>query len=75
METISLNLNINRNKLPFFFELINNFDFVKIEAEDIEPSKEEILASIKQGLEEVKLIEQGKLKSKPLKQFLNELQN
>ena len=73
METISLNLNINRNKLPFFFELINNFDFVKIETEDIEPSKEEILAGIKQGLEEVKLIEQGKLKSTPLKQFLNEL--
>ena len=73
METISLNLNINRNKLNFFYELIKNFDFVKIETEDNEPSKEEILAGIKQGLEEVKLIEQGKLKSTSLKQFLNEL--
>ena len=74
-------LNIPDNKLNFFLEVIKNFRFVKIvkqaqtvETDDyIEPTKEEILANIKQGLLEVKLIEQGKMKAKPLKEFLNEL--
>ncbi|MEO8149171.1 MAG: hypothetical protein ABI723_16110 [Bacteroidia bacterium] len=37
-------------------------------------SKTEILKSIKQGLKEVKLVEQGKLKSRSAKSFLNSLQ-
>ena len=68
-------LNIKDGKAPFFFELIKNFRFIKIEKTitDNEPSKELILQGIKQGLKEVKLIEQGKMKAKPLKDFLNEL--
>jgi len=38
-----------------------------------EPTKSEILEGIRQGLREVKLIEEGKLKATPLKDFLNEL--
>ncbi len=38
-----------------------------------EPTKEKILANIRQGLKEVQLIEQGKMKATPLKDFLNEL--
>ena len=67
-------LNIQDNKLAFFLELVKNFDFVRVENEDyIEPSKEEIKKGIKQGLREVQLIEQGKMKATTLKEFLNEL--
>ena len=67
-------LNISENKLDFFIELIKNFRFIKLhEIRDAEPSKDEILANIKQGLKEVQLIEQGKMKSTPLKEFLDEL--
>ncbi|WP_000835677.1 hypothetical protein [Leptospira interrogans] len=40
---------------------------------DKEPTKEEILAGIKQGLKEVELHKQGKLKLKSAKEFLDEL--
>jgi len=43
------------------------------EEEYKEPTKEEILENIRQGLKEVKLIEEGKLEATPLKDFLNEL--
>ncbi|MCH8317074.1 MAG: hypothetical protein IIA88_01030 [Bacteroidetes bacterium] len=43
------------------------------EEEYKEPTKEEILENIRQGLKEVQLIEQGKLKSRPAKDFINEL--
>ena len=67
-------LNINDSKVSFFLELIKNFDFVIIENKDyIEPTKDEIKKSIKQGLKEVQLIEKGKMKATPLKEFLNEL--
>jgi hypothetical protein len=65
-----LTIQIQDNKVPFFMELIKNFDFVKI---DIDPTKEEIKDNIRQGLKELQLIEQGKMKATPLIDFLNEL--
>lgn len=65
-----ITLNIKDSKLPFFLELIKNFDFVKV---DDYPTKEEVKENIRQGLRELKLVEQGKLKTTPLKDFLNEL--
>ncbi len=41
--------------------------------EEPEPTKEEILAGIKEAIEEVKLIKAGKLKAKSLSDLLNEL--
>ena len=51
-------------------ELIKNFDFIKVEDGD---SKSAIKANIKQGVKELNLIRQGKLKAKPINQLLNEL--
>jgi hypothetical protein len=65
-----LTIHIQDNKVPFFMELIKNFDFVKV---DNYPSKKEIKDNIKQGLKELQLIEQGKMKATPLNDFLNEL--
>jgi hypothetical protein len=65
-----ITINIKDSKVPFFMELIKNFDFVKVEDY---PSNEEIKENIKQGLKELQLVEQVKLKSRPAKEFLNEL--
>jgi hypothetical protein len=41
--------------------------------EEAELTKEQILANIKQGVEEVKLVIAGKLKGKPARELLDEL--
>lgn len=64
-------LNIKENKFQFFMELVKSLDFVQVDDEG--DSKEAILSNIKKGLEEVKLARQGKLKTTPAKDFLNEL--
>lgn len=38
-----------------------------------EPGKEQILQELKEAIQELKLIEQGKLKARPAKELLNEL--
>jgi hypothetical protein len=49
-------------------------EYQNLEAwEEPEPTKAEILAGIKEAVEEVKLIKAGKLKAKSLKDLLNEL--
>lgn len=79
-----ITLKIKDSKLSFFKELVRNLDFVKVEKveqgemeedeeEYREPTKEEIKENIRQGLREVKLIEEGKMKSRPAKEFLDKL--
>lgn len=41
--------------------------------EEPEKTKEQILESIRQGVEEVKLVIAGKMKGKPARELLNEL--
>jgi hypothetical protein len=50
--------------------LLKKIDFVKVE---IYPTKEEIKENIRQVLKELQLVEQGKSKTRPAKEFLNEL--
>ncbi len=55
-------------------ELVKNLGFAKeVELEGDEPTKEEIINNLKRGFEEMRLIKDGKLKTTPLKDFLNEL--
>lgn len=65
-------LNIPENKFSFFMELVRDFKYIKIE-KTLEIADNDIVAGIRQGLKEVQLIEQGKMKATPLKDFLNEL--
>jgi len=65
-------LSIDESKYSFFMELLNSFDFVKVE-EDSEDTKEEIVASLKQSFKELKLYKEGKLKGIPAKELLDEL--
>lgn len=39
----------------------------------IEPTKEQLLQELKEAVRELKQIEQGKLKARPAKEFLDEL--
>jgi hypothetical protein len=70
----TITLEIEDSKLKFFKDLIKNFSFVKIKDEVLdEDSDEEVIANIKQGVKEIRLIEEGKMKSTPFNEFLKEL--
>ena len=77
MEQLIINVK-QPKKLPFIKEMLSAFDkYIEIE----EPTKTKkkstkenpVLKSLKQGLKEVELIKQGKIKATPLKDFLDEL--
>ena len=68
-------LNIPDNRLHFFIEQIKHFDFIQnIDINnDYYNGKEEILTGIKQDVQEMNLIKQGKLEAQPINELLNEL--
>lgn len=67
-------LEIEDSKLKFFKDLLKNFSFVKIKEEVLdEDSDEDVIANIKQGIKEMRLVEDGKMKSRPAREFLKEL--
>ena len=67
-------LSVPDKKYEFFIELVRSLEFVKeVEVTEKEPGKKEILAGIRQAVEEVKLIKAGKLKGRPVQELLNEL--
>ncbi len=53
--------------------LKKKYQDIEAELDYIEPSKEEVKENILRGLRELKLIKEGKLKTRPAKEFLNEL--
>ena len=64
------------SKLAFFLELIKNFDFVSIKkviTDDEIKGNEDLLDGIKQAVKEINLVKQGKLKTRPAKDLLDEL--
>jgi hypothetical protein len=72
-------INIPENKFGFFMKLMKSLDFVNV----VEPAKtaEEQLTTaqratwenIKQGFIELRMVEEGKLESRPIEELLNEL--
>ena len=64
-------LKIADHKFQFFMELLKNLDFVQIDTDS--DSKKSILSNIKKGIDEVKLAKQGRLKTTPAEEFLNDL--
>jgi hypothetical protein len=67
-----ITLNIPDNKYAFFLELIKNLGLEKVKEEPVDASNEALIG-LEQGFREVKLIQEGKMKGTPLKEFLNEL--
>ena len=64
-------LDIKDEKAPFIMEVLRNFKDVK--AKQLTSYKAGVLEGIKEAVEEVQLIKQGKLKGISAKELLNEL--
>jgi hypothetical protein len=59
------------NKGDFVLELLNNFTFAK--AKQISPAKAHLLEELKEAVDNLNLVKQGKLKARPVKDLINEL--
>ena len=71
-----LTLEIDDKEVKFFKDLIYHLPFVKIRNEDEtvdEDTDDAVIANIRQGLQELRAVEQGSMKSRPAREFLNEL--
>ena len=64
-------LDIKDSKASFVMELLNSLNFVKVKP--LSDEKAELMSDIKEAVEELNLIKQGKLKGIPAKDLLNEL--
>jgi hypothetical protein len=64
-------IDIKDNKAHFIMELLQNFSFVKTKA--LTPYKAEVLESIQEAVEEMKLIKEGKLSGRNAEDLFNEL--
>ena len=71
MTTITLKVPDNKTKTVFSF--LKELPFGKVEK--VSKEKEKIFNSIKQGLKEVRLIKEGKVKAITLEQMYKELEN
>ena len=65
-------LDINDNKVAFFMEIIKNFKFIK-KATPISENKAAIIQDVREAVEEMKLVNQGKLEAKNVEDLINEL--
>jgi hypothetical protein len=64
-------LDIRDDKASFVMELLKNLRFVK--ATPLQDAKAEVLADIREAVEEMKLIKGGKKKGRPARELLDEL--
>lgn len=63
-------LDIKDSKGSFVLELLNSFNFVKVK--QLSDEKAEHISDIKESIDELNLIKQGKLKGIPAREILNE---
>lgn len=72
---MKVTLDINDSKAAAFLNFVKSLDFIRIQSKEDyeEPTKQEILDSIKQGMKEVQLHKEGKIELQSAKDFLNEL--
>lgn len=59
-------------KYPFFLELVNSLGLKKVGQTD-KSGKGQIIAGVREAVEEMKLIKAGKKKARNAEDFLNEL--
>ncbi len=72
---MKVTLDIKDTKAAAFLNFIKSLDFINIqnEEDDEEPTKEEILSSVKKGMKESQLFIEGKAELQSARDFLNEL--
>jgi len=64
-------LDIRDSKALFMMELLNSFSFVKVKP--ITNEKALLLSEIREAVDNVNLIKQGKLQARPAKELLDEI--
>jgi len=64
-------LEVKDSKSGFIKELLKNFSFVKTKT--LTPEKGQLLEELKEAVENMKLVKQGKLQARPAKELLDEL--
>ena len=64
-------LDIRDSKAAFVMELLGNFSFVKVRP--ITNEKALLLNEIKEAVENVNLVKNGKLQARPARELLNEI--
>ena len=64
-------LDVKDSKAAFFIELLKNFSFVK--AKLLTSYKAKVLEAVKEAVEEMQLIKEGKLKGRNAEDLFNEL--
>ncbi|KAB1065636.1 hypothetical protein [Salibacter halophilus] len=64
-------LDIKDNKVSFVMELLNSLNFVKVKP--LSDDKAELMSNIKEAVDELNSIKEGKLKGIPAKDLLDEL--
>lgn len=65
-------LDIPDNKAAFFLEVLKSFKFVK-KATPLTDAKASIMQDIREAVEELKLVRQGKLNARNAEDLINEL--
>jgi len=65
-------LDIKDNKAAFFMELIKNLSFIK-KATPLSDSKAELIQDIREAVEELKLIQEGKMEARNAEDLIDEL--
>ena len=69
---MKLLLEIQDNKASFFLEVLRNFSFVK-KATQISNAKADLIEDIKDAVEELKLVREGRLEARNAEDLINEL--
>ena len=64
-------LDIPDNKAFALLEVLKGISFVK--TKQLTDSKAELIADIREAVEEMKLVRKGKLKARPIEDLINEL--
>jgi hypothetical protein len=64
-------IDIPDNKALAFLDVIRSISYVK--AKELTDTKAELMADIKEAVEELKLVKKGELKTRPIEDLLNEL--
>lgn len=72
---MKITLEINDSKASAFLNFIGSLDFIQIQSkeDDIEPTKQEVLAGIKKGIKEAQQHDEGKIALQSARDFINEL--
>ncbi len=70
----TITIDVQDKKLKFVKELLSSLSFVRIREEEAdEDTDEQVIANIREGVRQMRLVEQGKMKATPFNDFLKEL--